>query len=183
MRTVVLRVAALALLLLLVLVATLTVRTLQRLPDVTLYLVRSDATSFTLEPVHRRLRTQGARREGAAQPTEATVWAALEALADGPSDEEAQRGLGSEVPPATRVYDVRLDDGVVTVDLSADFTAGGGTASMLGRLYQVHYTAAQPGVVEAVRLLVDGDPVVALGGEGVMVGQPWRPPERGLPRW
>ncbi len=183
MRTVVLRVAALALLLLLALVATLSVRTLQRLPDVTLYLVRSDATSFTLEPVHRRLRAQEARREVAVQPSEATVWAALEAIADGPSGEEVRRGLGSEVPPATRVHDVQLEDGVLTVDLSADFTAGGGTASMLGRLYQVHYTAARPGAVEAVRLLVDGEPLVALGGEGILVDQPWTPPPGALPRW
>ena len=183
MRTVVLRVVALALLLLLALMATLSVRTLQRLPDVTLYFVRSDATSFTLEPVHRRLRAQEARREVTDEPTEATVWAALEALADGPSGEEAQRGLGSEVPPATRVHGVHLDDGVLTVDLSADFAVGGGTASMLGRLYQVQYTAARPGAVEAVRLLVDGDPLVALGGEGLMVDQPWRPPAEGLPRW
>ena len=183
MRTVVLRVAALALLLLLALVATLSVRTLQRLPDVTLYLVRSDATSFTLEPVHRHLRAQEVAPDSTRAPSEATVWAALEALADGPSGEEAQRGLGSEVPPNTRVHGVHLDDGMLTVDLSADFAAGGGTASMLGRLYQVHYTAARPGAVDAVRLLVDGRPLIALGGEGILVDQPWTPPTGALPRW
>jgi spore germination protein GerM len=179
---VVLRVAALALLLLLALVATLTVRTLNRLPDVTLYLVRVEPTHFELEPVHRRL---GVRRPAlaAAQPTEATVRAALEALAAGPTPEEAQRGLGSEVPPATEVRAVRFADGVVTVDLSADFGVGGGTASMLGRLHQVRFTAARPRGVEAVRLLVEGAPLVALGGEGLVVEQPWIPPERGTPRW
>lgn len=181
MRTVVLRVAGLALLLLLALFATLTVRTLTRLPDVTLYLIRSEPTSFTLEPVYRRLRPQPATAGG--HPSEAAVRVAIEALAAGPDADEQRRGLGSEVPAGTEVRAIRLDDGVLTLDLSADFESGGGTASMLGRLHQVHYTAARPGAVEAVRLLVEGEPLSALGGEGIMVEQPWLPPEQGLPRW
>jgi spore germination protein GerM len=182
-RTVVLRVAALALLLLLALVATLMVRTLQRLPDVTLYLIRSDDTSFTLEPVHRRLRPQELATGTTSAGSEASIRAAIEALAAGPTAREAERGLASEVPPDTRVLDVRLEDGEVTVDLSADFGAGGGTASMIGRLRQVQHTAARPAGVAAVRLLVDGEPLVALGGEGIMVEQPWVAPAEGLPRW
>ena len=181
MRTVVLRVAGLALLLLLALVAALTVRTLTRLPDVTLYLIRSEPTSFTLEPVYRRLRPQAPNATG--HPSEATVRAAIEALAVGPDPDEKGRGLGSEVPADTRVRAARLDDGVLTLDLSAEFEAGGGTASMLGRLHQVHYTAVRPGGVEAVRLLVEGEPLEVLGGEGIMLEQPWYPPEQGLPRW
>ena len=181
MRTVVLRVAALALLLLLALFATLTVRTLTRLPDVTLYLIRSEATSFTLEPVYRRLRPQASHAAG--HPSEVTVRAAIEALAAGPDPDEQRRGLGSEVPAGTQVRAVRLDDGLLTLDLSADFETGGGTSSMLGRLYQVHHTAARPAGVEAVRLLVEGEPLIALGGEGLMVEQPWVAPEQGLPRW
>ncbi len=181
MRTVVVRVAALALLLLLALVATLTVRTLYRLPDVTLYLIRSEPTTFVLEPVYRRMRVT--RTAASGHPSEATVRAAIEALAAGPTPDEAQRGLASEVPPATEVRSVRLDQGVMTIDLSAAFETGGGTASMLGRLHQVHFTAARPNAVEAVRLLVEGTQLVALGGEGIIVEQPWVPPEHGLPRW
>ncbi len=182
MRTVVLRVAALALLLLLALVATIAVRTLNRLPDVTLYLIRSEPTHFELEPIHRRLGVGGPGL-AAERVTEATVRSAIEALIAGPTPEEAQRGLVSEVPPATEVRSVRFEDGLVTVDLSADFEVGGGTASMLGRLHQVHFTAARPRGVEAVRLLVEGTPLTALGGEGIMVPQPWVAPENGTPRW
>ena len=184
MRTVVLRVAALALLLLLVLVATLSVRTLNRMPDVTLYLVRSDSTTFTIESVYRRL---GARELApalaGAEAVEVSVRAALEALVAGPTRDEVERGLGSEVPSTTEVRAVELEDGVLTVDLSAEFLAGGGSSSMLGRLHQVHYTSARPGVVEAVRLLVEGEPLSVLGGEGIMVEQPWVPPGGALPRW
>ena len=54
MRTVVLRVVALALLLLLSLVAVLTVRTLNRLPDSLVYFVEAGETSFSLEAVGRQ---------------------------------------------------------------------------------------------------------------------------------
>lgn len=182
MRTVVLRVVALALLLLLALVAALTMRTLSQLPDVTVYLVRDAGGSFVLEPVYRRMRA-AARGGVETHPTAATVRVAVAALAAGPSDEEAGRGLASEVPPTTQVLRVDVDDGLVTIDLSRAFTEGGGTASMLGRLHQVLYTAARPGGVEAVRLLVEGRPLEVLGGEGILVDQPWRPPAAGLPRW
>ncbi len=183
MRTVVLRVVALALLLLLALVAALTMRTLGQLPDVTVYLVREDGAGFALEPVYRRMRADAHDAAGAAHPSESTVRVAIAALAAGPSPDEAARGLGSEVPPDTRVLGVRFADGVVTIDLSSEFTHGGGTASMLGRLHQVRHTAVRPGAVEAVRILVEGRPLEVLGGEGIMVEQPWSAPAAGLPRW
>lgn len=180
MRTVVLRVAALALLLLLAIVAAVTVRTLQRLPDTTLYLVRGEATTLTLEPVHRTLRSRGADPE---PPSVAAVRAAVAALADGPTAQEAARGLSSEVPRGTEVLDARLDGTILTLDLSGDFVAGGGTASMLARLHQVRYTAVRPGAITAVSLYVDGAPLTVLGGEGIMVESVWSPSSDALPRW
>lgn len=174
-RSVVLRVAALALLLLLVLVATITVRTVGRLPDATLYFVRSGETAFTLEGVHRRL--QARDPEGAAR-------AAVAALAEGPSDAEAADGLRSAVPAGTRVRSAELNDGRLTVDLDRSFAEGGGSASMIGRLEQVRWTLTQPAGVDAVELHLDGRPLTVLGGEGVMVAQPWRRPENAEPpRW
>lgn len=183
MRTVVLRVVALALLLLLALVAALTVRTLGQLPDVTIYLVSDEGTSFTLEPAYRRMRADAHVVDGVGHPSEATVRVALAALAAGPTDEEAARGLGSDVPSDTRVLGVRYLEGVVTVDLSGEFVHGGGTASMVGRLHQVRHTAARPRGVDAVRILVDGRPLEVLGGEGIVVEQPWRASEAPAPRW
>lgn len=173
-RTVALRVVALALLLLLALVGTLTFRVLDRVPDTTLFLVSDDGTAMTLEPVHRRLRPT--------DPLEAAA-ATVAALALGPDADEAARGLGSEVPPATTVRSVAWRDGVLVVDLSADVVTGGGSASMIGRLAQLTYSLTQPSGVDAVELWVDGRPLEAWGGEGVMTRWPWRRPEGGLPRW
>jgi spore germination protein GerM len=173
-RTVVLRVAALALLLLLAIVGVLVMRTLQRLPDTVLYLVRSDPTGFTLEPVARRLRPDG--------PLEAAR-SAVAGLAAGPNAAEAARGLTSEVPAGTRVLGVAWEGDVLVVDLGGEVLAGGGTAAMLGRLAQLTYTLTQPSGVEAVELRVDGRPTDVWGPEGLMVAWPWTRPEGAFPRW
>ncbi len=173
-RTVALRVVALALLLLLALVGALTMRTLNRLPDTTLFLVRDEGTTMTLEPVHRRLRPSdpldGAR-------------AAVAALARGPEPDEAARGLSSEVPSATSVLSAAWRGEVLVVDLSAEVVSGGGSASMIGRLAQLTYTLTQPSAVASVELRVEGELLDAWGGEGVMVAFPWRRPAGGWPRW
>lgn len=169
-----LRVVALALLLLLALVGVMVWRTLQRIPDTIVYMVRDQGTTFTLDGVYRRTRSTG---------VEATVRAALGALAAGPTEEEAARGLHSAVPSDLEVHGVRFAEGLLSVDLGATFTHGGGTASMLGRLHQVLYTLAQPSGVERVALFIEGEPLTVLGGEGVMVAHPWSRPGPGVPSW
>lgn len=174
-RTVVLRVVALALLLLLALVAVITMRTLQRLPDTLVYFVRDLGTSFTLEPVVRKAGASG---------LSGRVKNQIAALAAGPSADETEEGLSSTVPAGVEVRSASLSDGTLTVDLSREFASGGGTASMLGRLNQLFYTLSQPSDVDAVVLEVEGETLRVLGGEGIIVDVPWvrsRHPER--PTW
>ena len=171
MRTIALRVAALALLLLLILVSAITVRMLNRLPNSVVYYVKSQETTYTLEGVRRRF--------GADTP-EARLKAALQALIEG-TDEA---GLSSAFPPHTEVRSLELDDATVKVDLSAAFAEGGGAATMSGRLNQLFYTLTQPTTISSVSLRVEGERVEALGGEGILVPQPWvEPEERTLPTW
>lgn len=174
-RTVAVRVAALALLLLLALVATLSVRTLNRVPNTLLYFVRSDSKTFTLQSAPRRL-PRGVR--------EASLTRALQALVEGPSPEEDAQGLATSLPAATRVLDLQLKGREVWVDLSSAFATGGGSSDMLGRLFQVFYTLTQPSYVDSVRLFVEGEPVSVFGNEGILVGNPWRRVENTpLPVW
>ena len=65
-----------------------------------------------------------------------------------------------------------IDHGTATVDLSAAFAGGGGSSSMQGRVAQVVYTLTQFSTVTAVNFEVDGQPITALGGEGVVLEQP-----------
>lgn len=175
-RAVALRVAALALLLLLAIVAVLTTRTLQRVPDATIYLIRYDDDSgFELAAVARRLGTGD---------TEAYARAAVAALAEGPTAAEAAQGLATSVPDGTRVVDASARDATLRVDLSSEVASGGGTASMRGRLEQLRWTLTRPSSIEAVDLWMNGEPMRVLGGEGLMVEPSWRRPDDDrTPRW
>lgn len=175
MRTVVLRVVALALLLMLALVGVITARTLSRLPDMLVYFAKDTGTAFTLESVPRVARSGGLEERVSAQ---------VRALVDGPTPAEAEEGLATNLPDGTRVLGASLKDGLLTVNLSREFGSGGGTASMIGRLNQLYYTLSQPAGVRAVSLEVEGRPLRVLGGEGIIVDSVWVRDEHGEePRW
>jgi spore germination protein GerM len=135
---------------------------------VAVYFIRASDGGDTLQDVPRRVRGRTA---------EARLRGALEALLAGPTADERARGLTTAIPPGTRLRGLRIDNGVVVVDLSGEVGSGGGSASMLGRLWQIVYTATQLPAAAQVRLLIDGQPRQALGGEGVLIDRPLsRPP-------
>lgn len=104
--------------------------------------------------------------------TQAVARAALEQLLEGPTTEERAGGLASAIPVGTTLLDVSVAGGVATVDLSGAFDDGGGSASMLGRVAQVVATLTRFPTVERVAFRLDGEPVEAIGGEGVIVDPP-----------
>jgi spore germination protein GerM len=100
---------------------------------------------------------------------EALLTAAFERLLWGPQ----QPDRFSEIPPGTRLLNLTATpDGAIAVDLSDEFTQGGGSASMIGRLGQVVYTATTLNPEAPVRISVNGEPLNVLGGEGLEVPQP-----------
>ena len=103
---------------------------------------------------------------------EAVARGALEALLAGPSDEERDAGLTTEIPDGTELLDLAVADGTATVDLSGAFDDGGGSASMQARVAQVVATLTQFPSIERVAFRLDGEPVTAIGGEGVAVDPP-----------
>lgn len=124
--------------------------------DVRTYFVRSDR----LVIAHRAV----------AGP--AVLRGALEALLAGPSDAERAAGTTTVIPAGTTLRDVRLADATATVDLGAAFASGGGSFSMQARVGQVVFTATQFSTVERVVLLLEGRPITALGGEGLVLTDP-----------
>ena len=137
--------------------------------DVQVFFVRTEpgGRAQTLDAVHRRV------VEG---PVEALAASALRALLDGPSRAERSRGLTSEMPPGTTLRGVTIGGGLATVDLGVAFAQGGGSSSILARVWQVVYTASQFPDVSSVQLLIGGRRVDTLGGEGLLIGAPMRRP-------
>ncbi len=95
--------------------------------------------------------------------------AAVKALLAGPTAEDKAAGLGTAVPRGTRLLGLTIDGTTARVDLSGRFASGGGALSMTARVAQVVYTLTQFRTVRSVEFLLDGSPVEALGGEGIVL--------------
>lgn len=124
--------------------------------------------SSTLVPVERTVRGRGA---------ETILRGAVEALLAGPTPEDRARGLRTEIPEGTRLRALAVREGVAMIDVSEAVGSGGGSASMLARVWQIVYTGTQHPAAPQVRLLIEGTERRALGGEGVLIDRPiGRPP-------
>lgn len=97
---------------------------------------------------------------------------ALDALLEGPTPDEEQIGFSTTIPDDTDLLAVDVSDGVATIDLSSEFTTGGGSLSMMGRVAEVVFTATQFDEVESVSFEVEGEPLEVLGGEGLILDGP-----------
>lgn len=104
----------------------------------------------------------------ASPQADTTLKAAFEQLLKGP----AEAAVASTIPSATTLRSLEIRQDGIHVDLSKEFTSGGGSASMTGRLAQVVYTATTLNPSAKVWLSVEGKPLDVLGGEGILVDQP-----------
>jgi spore germination protein GerM len=138
-------------------------------PDITQAPIEQSVQVYWLKDVGDRFELVPAPVTVAApgQP-EALLQSALEAMLKGTSEPE----LTSTVPSGTTLRQVEIKDDGVHVDLSQEFTSGGGSASMSGRLGQVIYTATTLDPNAPVWLSVEGKPLEVLGGEGLVIDQP-----------
>ncbi|MEG4030170.1 MULTISPECIES: GerMN domain-containing protein [unclassified Microcoleus] len=103
-----------------------------------------------------------------ADKPDAALQAAFNSLLAGPKDAT----VSSEIPNGTKLRGLSVKNDGVYVDLSAEFTSGGGSNSMTGRLGQVIYTATSLQPNTKVWISVEGKPLELLGGEGLEVAQP-----------
>ncbi|WP_017325704.1 GerMN domain-containing protein [Synechococcus sp. PCC 7336] len=103
----------------------------------------------------------------ASTPDEA-IASGLQQLIEGSADPE----LLSAIPKETRLLDTRTENSEIFVDFSSDFASGGGATSTIGRVTQVLYTATSLDPEASLWILVDGEPVEVLSGEGLLLEQP-----------
>ncbi|MBR8828815.1 MAG: GerMN domain-containing protein [Gomphosphaeria aponina SAG 52.96 = DSM 107014] len=78
----------------------------------------------------------------------------------------------STIPPGTKLLGLSLKEDGVHINLSQEFTSGGGSASMTGRLGQIIYTATSLNPKEAVYIDIEDSPLEVLGGEGLIIERP-----------
>lgn len=100
--------------------------------------------------------------------TDGVARAAMEQLLAG----NLADGVSTAIPMGTRLLGVSIRDRVATVDLSAAFETGGGSASSFYRLGQVVYTLTQFSTIGAVLFQVDGRTVTTFGPEGIVLDGP-----------
>jgi hypothetical protein len=106
------------------------------------------------------------------EQTEAIATAATAQLLGGPTSAEKAAGLSTAIPAGTKLLHISIATSVATVDLSKEFTSGGGSASMFMRVAQVVYTETQFHTVTGVRFKVEGKLLKVLGGEGIILNGP-----------
>lgn len=83
-----------------------------------------------------------------------------------------ESSLYSAIPRDTKVLSISTKNKEIRINLSKDFTKGGGSASMQGRIIQVLYTATSLEPESKVYLSVEGKSLKYIGGEGLEVPQP-----------
>ena len=93
---------------------------------------------------------------------------AFETLLNGPKGEK----YTTAIPEGTKLLNLKVNQQDVYINLSQEFTSGGGSASMTSRLAQVIYTATSFGQVKNVWISVENKPLKTLGQEGLIINQP-----------
>jgi spore germination protein GerM len=119
-------------------------------------------TGQRLEVVPSPIKIEGSNN------ADAILTGAFKTLLSGPTDGK----LATTIPSGTKLRSVQVRQDGIHVDLSSEFTAGGGSASMTGRVAQVIYTATSLNPGDRVWIDVDGKRLEVLGGEGLELEQP-----------
>jgi hypothetical protein len=95
--------------------------------------------------------------------------AALIQLLNGPTAEEKANGYYSEIPQGTRLLNVQENGNTVQVNLSHEFTSGGGSTSMIQRVNELENTIHSVVGNRTVKIAIEGKPLHVLGGEGLEI--------------
>lgn len=98
--------------------------------------------------------------------------AAMNALLEGPSYDELEKGYMSLIPEGTQLLGASVKDGVANINLSSAFRFNKyGVEGYYGQLAQIVYTATTFSNINSVQFLIEGEKIDYLS-EGVFIGAP-----------
>jgi spore germination protein GerM len=123
---------------------------------------------YWLQPAGDRLKLVPTPVQGLPTNSAMKMELALNQLLAGPINSSTS----TTIPPGTTLKSVTVKEDGIHIDLSPEFTKGGGSQSMTGRVAQVIYTATSDNPDARVWLSVAGKPLETLGGEGLMLEYP-----------
>ncbi len=144
------------------------VHPVQPLPTqkVMIYFNKNKGSEIVTEPVVRQLPATES------ETGQAKVAFVVKELLKGPTPHEREVGYFSEIPAGTRLLSVKTYPNKLEVDLSGQFTSGGGSNSMMQRVQQIAKTLVSAPQKKPVYLKVQGKSLEVLGGEGLMIQEP-----------
>ncbi len=131
-------------------------------PELAVYWIAYEKDDLVLEPTKIPL------DDLQNKSSEEQLSAAFKRLFEGPANADKTNAI----PEETKLNSLQMGEDGVRLDLSREFTTGGGSKSMQARLGQVVYTASSLNPKEAVWISVDGEPLEVLSGDGLEVSQP-----------
>lgn len=124
------------------------------------YWIKDTGNALELVSTPVQIKSLGSSEEG--------LTLALKTVLESPVDPQ----VSSTIPPGTTLLSLEQKSDGIHLNLSQEFTTGGGSASMTGRLGQILYTATSLDPDAPVWLSVEGKPLEYLGGEGLEIQQP-----------
>lgn len=101
-----------------------------------------------------------------------TLKSAIEALLEGPGEENKKNGFYTEIPSDTKLLNIKETDKYIIINLNDKFQYGGGTDSIYNRLKQLIKTVSQTKINKDIYLYINGKQADVIGGEGVIIKQP-----------
>ena len=132
------------------------------LRDIKVFFTKSKGPEeVVLLPVNRKISKEDSVIDGA-----------IRELFLGPTKTEELKGIMTEIPIGTRLINIEESEDEILVDISPQYSTGGGSATMQLRYLQIYKTLKRITPTKKIYLQVDGKLLKTIGGEGIEVTQP-----------
>ncbi len=114
------------------------------------------------------------KRARSIEKTQAVLTKTLEQLLQGTTEEEERTGLVHFIPTSSVVKSLSVKEGVAYINMSEAFQFNPfGQAALEAQIYQLVYTSTEFASINKVQVLIEGQKVAYLSGEGgTFLGRP-----------